>query len=625
MTGFVFSSLFSTPYSEGSGGGSTALVPHTAEVALGGHPYMIDWKAEIPLRHQSIPILRQQQDTSDSPGEQSINPEGLWRRVGESWHFGAGQDRFDRKDSNEYRFHSSKGIDPWTRWEVNLLPANVLARASTGARQFLAVAGDWLYYAEEDDIHITQVLTSFPTTLTGTPVGPNVTSITTNGYYVWIAYGSGEVYRTVRGSGSTALHITDPVTLISYVKNRVMCAEGPALYDATAVSIGASGALPAAYFTHGNTDWEWVGFAESQAHIYAAGYSGGRSLIYAIDIKPDGTALDQPTIAGQLPEGEVVTAIYGYLGKFIAIGTSRGFRLALVSEGGGLTIGALVLTPEPVLCFEGQEEFIWYGNSNNPMFWDDDAASSGLGRMSTNTFSNLDAFTPAYATDIYTEDGTGDVCSVVTFLGVRVFTVGGEGVYSQDPDTHIEQGYLRTGGINYGLSDYKTAMYLDVRLEDTFNGFMQPYILADDLPPDDLGAVSTATSLPTFTLGEKVAKGFQLVFKFHDDDTDEAHPMLSWMMQVQPRPDLTNLIYATIILSPNVESLIDTWLDYETQSELDFIENLNASKELVTWQENGMAYTVVLEDYEGNFFSLINDHQGTTGFNSSITLKMKRV
>lgn len=585
---------------------------------------MIDWKAEIPLRHQSIPILRQQQDTSESPGEQSINPEGLWRRIGESWHFGAGQDRYDRKDSNKHRFRASKGFDVWEQWQLTLLPTTIQSFSNSAAEQHLAVAGDYLYVAYGNNIRHTQDPTTFGSALTGVP-GNAASSITSNGYHVWTAHGTNGVYRTARGTTATASIITGTVSLVAYVKSRVMCAYNNILYDASVQAVaGVAAALPVALFTHGNVDFKWIGFAESQSHIYAAGYSGGRSLIYSITVKDDGSAMDQPILAGQLPEGEIVTSIYGYLGRFLAIGTSKGFRLAVVSEGGGLTIGALVETSSPVLCFEGQEEFIWYGNSNNPAFWTDDEPTSGLGRMSTATFSDVNALIPAYATDIYTDDSTNSVSSVVTFADKRVFSIAGRGVYTQSPNT-VSKGYLKTGGISYGISDYKTAIYLDITLSSTYEGTMQPYLITDEASIDNLGARSTERILTTWGLGEKVGRGFELVITNEVVDTTIPHPILAWMFQVQPRPQLTNLIFATVILAPAVESLTDTWLDYDTVRELNYIENLSSGKELVIWQENDQTYTVIVDDYEVNFFSLINETDGTAGFNSSCTLKLKRV
>ncbi|MCA1842162.1 MAG: hypothetical protein LC792_03040, partial [Actinobacteria bacterium] len=98
---------------------TTTDVPSRLPVAINGHAFLAD-----PVVRQTVPVLRQQADTSPEAGEQSLNPQGLWRRSQESWHHGAGQDFLDgRHGASPYgatyvdpsRFRSSKGVDVWTK------------------------------------------------------------------------------------------------------------------------------------------------------------------------------------------------------------------------------------------------------------------------------------------------------------------------------------------------------------------------------------------------------------------------------------------------------------------------------------------------------------------------------
>ena len=73
--------------------GSTAAladVPGKYPVALGGRGFLLDLASE-QFRAESIPLLRQQADQSEQPGEGSVNPEDLWRRMASTWRLGAGQ------------------------------------------------------------------------------------------------------------------------------------------------------------------------------------------------------------------------------------------------------------------------------------------------------------------------------------------------------------------------------------------------------------------------------------------------------------------------------------------------------------------------------------------------------
>jgi len=82
---------------------------------------MIDTKSN-DFGRQFDARVRDSVDQSAEPGEQAINPQGLWRRSQSSWHYGAGQIYSDTADAEPYRFRSSKGIDVWNRGKLSLLP-----------------------------------------------------------------------------------------------------------------------------------------------------------------------------------------------------------------------------------------------------------------------------------------------------------------------------------------------------------------------------------------------------------------------------------------------------------------------------------------------------------------------
>lgn len=384
--------LFNTPYYEGG-----AVVPQTGpqhHVALAGHPFMLDRTPQFGgLRHQSVPLVRDQADTSDAVGEQTLNPKGFFRRAGESWHLGAGQGTFDRPGGSAWRFNASKGLNPWEQWSLSLLPRVDRIVKSTATNLRMAVAGTHLYFVDGTALKYTTDLaeTAARTTVTGTPATAAL-SITSDGYNVWTAHGTDGLYLTTRGAATTASHVTGTVLVCEYVKDRLMVAGGPnskAVYNIT-----ASGALPTALFDHPNTDFRWVGFAEGVSHIYAAGWAGDKSIIYRTKIKEDGTGLDAMVVAGRLPDGEVITSITGYLG-FIVLGSDKGVRFATVSDTGNLEIGAFIpVGTGSVKAFEGQDRFAWFGW---PSF---DSVDSGLGRLDLQNFSDVERLAPAYASDL---------------------------------------------------------------------------------------------------------------------------------------------------------------------------------------------------------------------------------
>jgi hypothetical protein len=95
-------------------------MPNSAEylpVAIDGTSYMIDMEG---YSRTTIPVLREQRDTSDEAGEQQLNTQ-MWVRSQTDWSYGAGQQFLDNSDSDRRRFYTSSGIDPWTEGQVTLL------------------------------------------------------------------------------------------------------------------------------------------------------------------------------------------------------------------------------------------------------------------------------------------------------------------------------------------------------------------------------------------------------------------------------------------------------------------------------------------------------------------------
>lgn len=618
--GFLLSSLMSEPYYLGEGSSDLASTGLT-DVGLGSHSYIIDWKAQPGILHRSVPLLKQQSDQRDVPGEQSINPEGFWLRSGESWHRGAGQDLFDRKDSDPYRFRTSQGMNVWDKWHLNLLNSTDQKRSSANTNLKLAVAGSFLYLIDGTALVRTADITPGTptfTTITGTP-GTAPTDIASDGFNILTAHGASGLYKTTRGAATTASHITGTVNLIGFVKNRWIAANGRILYDVSALTVGGGGALPAAYFTHPNTDFTWVGFAEGNAAIYLAGYSGDKSLIYRAALKTDGTALDAPIVAGQLPTGEQVTSIYGYLGRFVLIGTNKGWRLAIANDSGDLSIGELVTTTSSVLCFEGQGRFVYFG-------WTAfSSAATGLGRMNIGEFTSPDLLVPAYASDLMVSGQTNPILSVATFQSLPVFAVSGVGVYAEDPSALVASGYLDTGEIGYGITDFKLALFVDAQHEGEV-GEHEISISNDGGAFSSLG-LHHHDDFPR-AVGQLVGRFFELRHTLYRDAIilTSGLTVHSWLLLSQPKvASVTTHIIATILIAPQVEDNMGGTVFYDSYEELLYIAALAREKEVTSWQEGPVAFSVIVEDYELNYSDLVQGSDGMNGFNGSCTIKMKVV
>ena len=608
-----------------SGGGVSGLVPALYPVAIDGHPYLIDLKSEA-FKRSSIPLLRNQADVANLPGEQSINPEDLWRRASEDWTHGAGQKHFDRKESDSSRFNASKGVDVWTKWQASLLNDTSLKKATAQTNLYMTVAGARMYIGYGSTVNASLAYTTTSTGtddfsfVTGTPAATAITGIASDGVNVWTAYGSSGVYHTTTALGAATQRVTGTTSAagpIGYIKGRLMLADGPTLYNIVVNSAATTGtqAVPTTapnglLYTHPNAAFTWVGFAEGLGSIYAAGFSGDKSLIYRTTIRPDGTALDVPVVAGELPDGEIIRAIQGYLG-FLLVGTDRGVRFATADGNGNLTFGALIQTStgtsSPVRCFEPQDRFVWFGWSPY------DVTSTGLGRLDLSVFTA--PLTPAYASDLMVT-GQGAVLAVVTFGNKRCFAVSGLGFYVES-SVPVTSGTLDSGLITYGIHDNKVPMYVEIR-SNPLVGSYSVAIAVNDLTFTTLGTTTGAgLTSSSFNAGQQQANRFELRLTLTAGATS---PVVSRVVLRSYPAALSGEIFIVPVMLYEQIEIGDQIRTSDPLTELNFLRSVISDHRLVTYQEGRDNHSVFVDDFEFDPHHMTVDG---TFWNGTCTLKMK--
>lgn len=584
-------SSFNAPFF--SGAAKSSDVPSLYPVAIDGHPYQIIWDKDAievwgaKYKTNALPLLRQQADNSNTPGEQSISPENFWRRSQENFVNGAGQLQQDRKNSTdsrynsiESRFYTSKGINPWTPYQLSLLNGTALKRASANTGLQVAVNGTDVYMVDGAAVvRSTDSMATFAAVTGGAGIP---VSICSDGTTVYTAHGTSGSYSMI--AGTMASYNTGTISLIRFVKGRLICAGGASIYNPTT---GGASALPAALMTKA-TGWTWVDVCGGQTQIYMAGYSGDKSLIYRSAIKTDATALDTPIVAGELPDGEIIRSIYAYLG-FIVIGSDLGTRFCSVASDGSLQIGSLIQTTSPVYCFEGQDRFVWFGQSNY------DSASTGLGRMDMNTLTA--PLTPAYATDLMAT-GQGAVRSVKTLGNYRIFTVDGLGLYAETLGVPVSSGTLTTGWIGYGISDPKLALFLDLA-HYPLNGTISASFASDNGAMTAIGTSATqGTTSPGYSLQTNQQAGLQFQVQLTLTPTANVSPKLTrWTLRSYPTPTRSNQFYVPIALFPSL-TVKGKSVACNHVAELKNLRSLLSSQRVVSYQEGNEVFQVIMFDYQ---------------------------
>lgn len=586
------------------------------QVALNGTPFLIDWTADKTFgyqsryKHETLPIQRQQADNSTSPGEHTLSPDGLWRRAQESWHGGAGQSYFDRELSDPYRYRSSKGIDPWTRWQISLLNDTVKGRTDTNVNHAFAVAGSRLYLASGQSLVYTTDLSAY-TTVTGTHAS-TCAAVASDGFHVYGAWGNGIGRTDTTTSAITTAWNALVASTLGYVKDRLM-ASGSGANKHILYNVTATGAAPAPLFTPVNDDTTWVGFADGHSCIYAACYSGSRSLIYRIPIKSDGTGLDAPVVAGELPIGETVRSIHGYLGQ-VVIGSDLGFRFASpINTLGDLSIGSLVRTPAAVRCFDGQDHYIWFGYTNY------DSASTGLGRMDL-TGVNPGAV-PAYASDLMATS-QGAVLAVETFLNKRVFAVSGVGIYHEDTANRVASGTIDSGCITYGLPDSKIAVAVDVRHQEMSptSGSHATWLSADEGTFEQIGAHASGAGGESMNAAQTNGERLEVRHVLTRGSVTTVSPVITRStLKSTPKVGTILQIQVPLIMAAAID-VNGATIARDPDSDYADLLALRASQRVVTYQEYSKSYSVIVEDVI--LFPLDADNYGKQ-LNGTAVLRLK--
>jgi len=490
---------------------------------------------------QSISKRTQRIDNSEEPGEHSFDD--WWIRAQHSWHDGSGQVIFDSPESSRFAFDTSIGLDIWTDNEIGLLPDTFSIENSGDDNYVLHADGGYLFIGRGTGIGRTTDPDTPTVTFDTLGGSGNVEDLTSDGKYLYACWGGSagirreEMAAGTWGASDTLVNDLDP-TMIEFLKGRLMCAKGRAIYEITDLT---STTEPSALYTHASEGWLWTDFADSGPAIYASGYAGNRSEIYAIRLDASdlaaGATLGAPRSVWEAPRGEVIYAIHGYLGKAMLIGTSAGIRQAIVSTGeGDLDVSPiLAYSDQPVKAIDIDGDFAWFALSRY------DSLETGVGRIH---LGNL-----AWATDLmYAENA--DVSSIARYGGRTFFSfiTADSGRDSRAIGEHLTRlapsGEFTTGEIRWGTFERKNIRFLDLMFFG--GGIMSGEISRDDgafiafTTPLSEGAAEDSDQIYKGILpseAESIGTRFNLKLIFtRDAGDDTSGPTLQeWRLRGEPK------------------------------------------------------------------------------------------
>jgi hypothetical protein len=528
-------------------------------VLIGTHRYEIQLSAfaRTPLNQLAATL-----DTEGEPSEKSFEHRGIWKRMGLDFIIGAGQQYFDFDLDDapvaiqRRRFRYSKGIDPWDRRTLKLLPNTVSKNTTSddGAANILpayTATTSWLYYTagntmkrsgDGDDSSWTTMINS----------GNNINSLALIGDTIYIAAGS--TLRSV-AVGSTSESTLGSLTpdYVAAASGRLLGFEGRSVYEIAADGSKQTGAN---IYDHFSTGFVWRGAVAAPNGVYCWGDSPGtKTEIYLLPVVDAAGDFTAPYPAGSLPVGETINDLE-YYGGIIIAATTRGIRLYNIGGSGFLQYGALREIGN-VLSVSVYGDYCYFGWSDFP----DQAGVSegfGVGRLYLGRFSF--PLTPAYASDLIV-DGTGrTVRACAVWNGACYFTSetgGTTTLYGAHATDKVSTGAYYTGAVTYGTPEWKSVSTVEGKWDALPSGSSIQYQVSNGISGSKINCFTNSTTSSerqkAAPASRVYAEEIEVIITINRGATTTADPKVHrWTLRALPMPFRSELIELPILLYPEV-------------------------------------------------------------------------
>jgi hypothetical protein len=622
----------------GIAGASTPLYTNTSniyDIAIGGQPFLLGASDKYPYQRQTATYRKQQFDNTKEVGEQSF--EGWWLRSQSSFHLGAGINYLDPylSENVQYRFNDSAGVDVWTPGQVTMLPDTT---------NVFTVSDNIEMFGATDSLDQDCVFVSDNSTLTriaadGTDAtvayggsGSNITSLTQDGLNYYAANNTGIYRGALTGTGATGsiYYQTGANTVIGFVKQRLVAAIGPSVYEITTAT-GATGPLTAdKRYTHPDSGWNWTSIVEGPQAVYASGYRGTNSSIFKFSLSTAGVmpTLTNAVTAADFPDDEHVTALGVYLGTYMLIGTNRGIRVGIIDANGDISYGPLTYEKSDsthTLSFAFKDRFA-YATITNAI-----DGKSGLIRIDLSQETEPGRY--AYAKDL--SSGVTGSCRAVAFIGDTgrvAFAVADSGVYFEHATNKVASGFLDTGYIRYATIEKKYFKLIKPRFNTPMFGTCT--ISTKEIDGDVTSIITVANGTPAINtdLGTNISSPQEELafrFTFGRDTSDTTKGPVFDGYQVKSLPAVIRARQLTIPLV-NYDFETDRYgiqNGYETRAwdRLQALESLEAAGDTVIIQDftTGEQITGLIEQL--SFERTTPSDRRYTGFGGIVYVSIRTV
>lgn len=625
------------PYVLSNPAGSTAYTPTgTAyEVAFAALPFLLAASDEQPYRRVTAQYRKQQIDQTREPGEQTLT--GWWVRSQSSFHLGAGIKYFEpiQEESLRFQYTESKGVDVWTRGQATLL--NDTASFYTGAApaQLIGVndgTNDCIIVSDGTALKKIPTTTGTPSTYTQTGTASTIYSLTTNGKQYFFINGTHVHRGNISGTTSdTEIYNATGTTraTIRYVKQRLIAAIGPAIYELNANHGG--GVLPTAFYTHPNSSWVWSSISEGPQAIYISGYdpNGTSSSVFKITLdvtNPNSLGfptLNTPTVVIDMPLGERINDFDVYLGTYAVLATSAGFRVGVADATGDVQYGPLLFRDAACTAIAFKDSYAYIATLVD--------GEAGLVRVDLSTTVIANALYFPWAWDIIAT-GTSVTASAVAFFGNsdRLAFTTGNNVWAESTTNLVPTGYLRTGYIRYNTLETKIYKLLQARI-DTTNGALSIESIDSRDTTYNIGTFSQGTSVPEINVSYPTTSqeylGFKFTFSRSSSDATKGPLFTGYQLKSLPAVPRQRLIQYPVFCYDHETDKFGNEAGYEgsayeRMSQLENIENVGDTIRVQDFR-TGESYLGIIEEMD--FINKTPEDKRFSGFGGTLLVTIRTV
>ena len=580
------------------------------DVAINGLPFFLATSDDSPYRRVTAQYRKQQFDQTREAGEQSLT--GWWFRSQSTFHLGQGIKYFEpaQDESLRFQYKESKGCDVWTKGQVTLLNTTVNALATANTPIIIGAndgTNDCLVIADGTALKKITMSndTATPSTYIQAGTPSTILDLTTDGIRYWFINAT-KVHRGLITSGSsTEIYNAASTTKarIKYVKQRVIAAVNNALHELDPNHTGG-GALPAAFYSHIQTDWTWTTISEGPAAIYVGGFSRKNSSIYKITLDLANAnslgfpELNIPSVVIDLPEGEIINTFDTYLGTYAVLCTNKGTRVGVLDAEGNVSYGPLLFEAE---CTDVvfRDKFAYVATVND--------GETGLVRIDLSQPVIPSSLEFAYAYDVVAS-GQTVTSNSTAFLGATdrvAFTVPAVGVFVESSLSKVASGYLQTGFVRYNTLEDKIYKLLSARI-DTTDGGLQISSVASNDAEFNIGSFSQQSTVSEigvpYPVGPQEYLGFKFTLSRSTTDVSKGPLFTGYQLKSLPATPRSRLIQYPLMCFDHETDKFGVEIGYENSafermSELETTENAGDTISVQDFR-TGESYIGIIEEMD---------------------------